>query len=218
MRLLFVVQRFGVGIAGGAEYLVREYCRRLAARGHDVEVLTSCAESYIDWANVLEPGTEVDGGVQVHRLAVTAARDNTRFGPFHQRMLRTRDRGHRVSVAASEQWARAIGPDLDGYLEWLSMNAGRFDAVVFSGYLYTPSMIGLRHVAATVPTLLQCVAHDETPLRLPVMREMFDHAAAINFLTDEERDLVLNRFDPPGLACDRSRGRPGPRRPANRCP
>ena len=49
--LLFVIQRYGREVAGGAELLGREFATRLAARGHRVEVVTSCALSYVDWAN-----------------------------------------------------------------------------------------------------------------------------------------------------------------------
>ncbi len=50
MRLAFVVQRYGLDIAGGAEY----HCRLVAehmARHAEVEVLTTCATDYITWAN-----------------------------------------------------------------------------------------------------------------------------------------------------------------------
>ncbi|MEO7442028.1 MAG: hypothetical protein ABIW46_00680, partial [Acidimicrobiales bacterium] len=66
MKLLFVVQRYGKQVAGGAELCCRHYATRLAARGHDVEVLTTCALSYVDWANALPSGTEVIDGVTVH--------------------------------------------------------------------------------------------------------------------------------------------------------
>ena len=38
MRLLYVVQRYGETIAGGAEQHCREMAERMARRGHHVEV------------------------------------------------------------------------------------------------------------------------------------------------------------------------------------
>ena len=70
MRLCYVVQRYGTHIAGGAEQFCREMAERMAARGHHVEVVTSCAQSYIDWANEFEPGRTTMNGVLVHRLPV----------------------------------------------------------------------------------------------------------------------------------------------------
>lgn len=199
MRLLFVVQRYGPDIAGGAEQLIRDYTLRLAARGHDVEVLTSCATSYADWMDDFPSGTSSDGAVTVHRLRVVAPRPNELFGPLHQRVTTTGRRSARYSPVVATAWCRMIGPELDGLDDWLTTHAGSFDAVVFSGYLYSPSTQGLPAVSALAPTILQPVAHDETTLRIPMLRQMFDHATAINFLTDEERELVDLRFRPPGL-------------------
>ena len=66
MRLAFVVQRYGLDIAGGAEY----HCRLIAehmARHAQVEVLTSCAADYITWANHYPEGSETLNGVTVRR-------------------------------------------------------------------------------------------------------------------------------------------------------
>ena len=57
MRLVYVVQRYGATIGGGAEQHCREMAERIAQRGHDVQVATTCAQSYIDWADVYPPGT-----------------------------------------------------------------------------------------------------------------------------------------------------------------
>ena len=66
MRLLFVVQRYGHEVAGGAEQHCREFATRLAARGHHVEVATSCARNYQDWANWYPEGqSELDGVMEI---------------------------------------------------------------------------------------------------------------------------------------------------------
>lgn len=199
MRLLFVVQRYGAGIAGGAEHLVRQYSERLVRRGHHVEVLTSCATSYADWADHYPPGTTTIEGVTVHRLRVARRRDNDLFAPLHKRIAREGDGHARWSPTVASLWSRRIGPELAGLESWLLSHAARFDVVVFSGYLYTPSTQGLPITAPLAPTVLQPVAHDEPMLRLPVTRRLFDHATGINFLTDEEAQLVTQRFRPPGV-------------------
>ena len=56
MRLLYSVQRYGPEIIGGSEAACRSFAEQLAARGHQVEVVTSCARAYTDWANEYEPG------------------------------------------------------------------------------------------------------------------------------------------------------------------
>ena len=56
MRVLYVVQRYGEQIAGGAEQHARAFAERLVERDHRVTVLTTCAQSYVDWANAILRG------------------------------------------------------------------------------------------------------------------------------------------------------------------
>ena len=73
MRLLFVVQRYGTEVAGGAEQHCRQFATRLASRGHDVGVLTTRAME-TDWADAYPAGTTHLEGVTVHRLGVSRAK------------------------------------------------------------------------------------------------------------------------------------------------
>ena len=73
MRLLYVVQRYGETIAGGAEQHCREIAERMAARGHRVTVLTTCAEVVRRLADAYR--TRCDRRSQrrlVHRFRVAA--------------------------------------------------------------------------------------------------------------------------------------------------
>ncbi|MDQ3946621.1 MAG: glycosyltransferase family 1 protein, partial [Actinomycetota bacterium] len=115
MRLLFVVQRYGREVAGGAEFACREFATRLAQRGHNVEVLTSRAQSYVDWADVYPGGTAELDGVTVHRLSVISPRSDRFFGPLNARTAW----GQRpVPLYLQEQWIRSSGPLLDGLGPW----------------------------------------------------------------------------------------------------
>ena len=51
--LAFVPPRFGSDVVGGAEAVVAETAVALAARGWDVEILTTCARDHYTWANSL---------------------------------------------------------------------------------------------------------------------------------------------------------------------
>jgi hypothetical protein len=59
MNICFVVQRYGPDIAGGAEAACRSLATRLAERGEHVEVLTSCALSYVDRANPMPASSSI---------------------------------------------------------------------------------------------------------------------------------------------------------------
>ena len=120
MRILFVVQRYGAQVPGGAELAAREFATRLALRGHATEVLTSCAVSYVDWANAYPPGTEELDGVLVHRLEVSEPREDRIFGPMHARVPFGR---HRVPPFMQRDWMRVQGPNLPRLTPWLREHA-----------------------------------------------------------------------------------------------
>ena len=73
MRILYVVQRYGEDVAGGAEQHARAFAERLVEREHEVTVLTSCASSYVDWANAFQPGWSRTNGVHDDSGALKSA-------------------------------------------------------------------------------------------------------------------------------------------------
>lgn len=191
MRLLFVVQRYGREVAGGAEFHCREFAARLALRGHLVEVLTSCAVSYVDWANDYAPGSSELDGVQVHRLPVTESRDPRLFGELNSRVVWGR---RPVPLYLQREWMRRQGPDLRQLPHWLRRRAMNYDAVIFFTYLYYPTWAGLPATSGLAPTLLHPTAHDEPSLGLPLFRLTFRYPDAFAFSTKEEAALVHRQF------------------------
>src|SRR3989440_3735528 len=191
MRILFVVQRYGAQVPGGAELAAREFATRLAARGHATEVLTSCAVSYVDWANAYPPGTEALDGVLVHRLPVSEPRADRIFGPMHARVPFGR---HRVPPFMQRDWMRVQGPNMPGLAPWLREHTTSYDRIVFFTYLYYTASAGLPAAAGLVPTVLHPTAHDEPPLYLSLFDIIYRLPSALAFLTEEEAALVANRF------------------------
>ena len=57
-RIAFVPPRYGDDVVGGAETVLRQAAERLAARGWEVEILTTCVRDHYTWANAYPPGTE----------------------------------------------------------------------------------------------------------------------------------------------------------------
>ena len=190
MHLLFVVQRYGVEVAGGAEAACRELAWRLAARGHDVEVVTSCATSYVDWANAYPEGDETIDGVLVHRLPVARSREDRFFGPLNGRAVW----GTKPNpLFLQAEWMRFQGPDVPGLVPWLQDRAAGFDVVVFVTYLYATTWAGLPVAAGAVPTILLPAAHDEPPFWLQLFDLLLRMPTAYAFLTEEEEALVARR-------------------------
>lgn len=189
MRLLFVVQRYGHEVAGGAEAHCREFATRLAARGHEVEVLTSCAISYATWENEIPPGPEVIDGVVVHRLPSARRRDDTTFAELDGRVMTSVEIPLYLQIA----WMEAQGPLLAELDPWLRKEAARFDVVIFFTYLYYTTWAGLPAASGPAPTVLHPTAHDEPPFWLPVFDAMLRLPTAYAFSTEEEAALLQRR-------------------------
>jgi glycosyltransferase involved in cell wall biosynthesis len=188
-----VVARFGPQITGGAEKHAREVSMRLAARGHVVTVLTTCAEDYVTWANTLPAGLSNDGPLHVRRFATARERDLPRWEAAMQPILHsswTPEDEERVLLEA--------GPDCPALLDHLRDHGDQYDAVVFFTLLYLPTVAGLPLVwdrAILVPTL-----HDEVAAYLWAHARAIRLARCIVWNTPEERELAERLYDVRDLA------------------
>jgi glycosyltransferase involved in cell wall biosynthesis len=189
MRLLFVVQRYGLDVFGGAEAFARMFASRLAARGHEVHVLTSTARDHVTWKPSYPAGEEIVEGVRVHRLDAGRSRDIQEFSQLQARVLGGRKWPRRHLQA---EWIRLQGPWLPELPGWLRANSGDFDVTVFITYLYFTAWAGLP--AARSPAVLHPTAHDEPPIYLPMFDSMFRETSALGYLTREEQEFVERRF------------------------
>lgn len=69
-KIAIINQRYGLEVNGGSELYSRQIAERLAAK-YEVEVLTSCAIEYVNWANHYKEGVETINGVTVRDLRHT---------------------------------------------------------------------------------------------------------------------------------------------------
>ncbi|MGH9000984.1 MAG: glycosyltransferase, partial [Acidimicrobiia bacterium] len=193
MRLRYVIQRYGAEVAGGAEVHCRHFATRLVARGHEVEVLTSCARDHVGWANVYPAGVSELDGVSVRRLPVGRHPDPGVFSRLNGRANRA---GAFVPAGLARRWITEQGPVLPDLRGVLAEGAGDVDVTVFFTYLFWPTWAGLPVAAATGPTVLHPTAHDEAALGLPLYDTTFTHPDAFAFSSPEEADLVRRRRHP----------------------
>lgn len=191
MKLLYVVQRYGDDIVGGSEAACRQFAETLSSAGHSVEVLTSCARSYVTWEDSYEPGTSIINGVTVHRLPVVTMRYPERFGPTDIWLMSEESS---PLLFEHERWALLMGPELQGLRSWLIANAPRFDAAIFMTYLYSTATRGIPAIAGRIPVVFQPTAHDEPSLRIPLFESIFRLPDSYLFFTPEEREVVRERF------------------------
>lgn len=186
MKLAFVVQRYGAGIAGGSEMHCRQLAEHLASR-HDITVLTTTARDYVTWENALPAGTSIENGVRVERFRVARPRNLKAFADLSDDVFD--DLGS--TAEREEEWFRSNGPDAPALLEHLRGHGTEYDLVLFWAFRYAPSYFGLPLVAdraVLVPT-----AEEDPAVDLDVLPDYFAKPAGYLFLTPEEEALVSTR-------------------------
>lgn len=182
MRLAFVIQRYGLEVSGGAELHCRWLAERLARR-HHVEVFATRALDYLEWRNHYPEGTEVVGGIPVHRHTVRRTRNARKFASlsnvcFHESHSRKEE----------ESWVRENGPYSPALVKRVVRSRDDFDRFFFYCYRYYQSYHGLppvRDKAILVPT-----AEEDPAIRLSIFKELFRAPRGIVYLTPEEKALV----------------------------
>jgi glycosyltransferase involved in cell wall biosynthesis len=183
MRLAFVTPRFGDQIVGGAETLARDYATRLAARGHEVQVLTTCAQDLHTWTNYFRAGTEMDHGVRVRRFPVTKPKDSHVVG----RIQRVLDSGLRISPASEAEWVTNNGLS-EGLFESIDRTASEVDAIIFTPYLFANTVLGAR-VRPAQSLVIPCL-HDEPYARFSIVLDTLRRCRGLIFNSAPERDLA----------------------------
>ena len=179
LRFTFVIGRYGAEILGGGEKHARDVAERLAGRGHDVRVLTTCATSYATWSNDLRIGRSTLSGVEIVRAPVLIGR----LRPFDDvtKWLASQLRGVR---ALGRLWAVAQGPTVPSLLDRLPAEAASRDLLVFFSLLSGLTFNGLARVgqkSALVP-----LVHEEPPIYTRIARETLARPAALLVNTEEE--------------------------------
>ena len=197
MKLLFCNQAYGEKAFGGSETYSRMMAEHMAARGHEVHVVTSCAVTYFDWADYYEPGESELNGVKVHRFRVDKPRDHELFGALGPRICNA-PRG--MPLYAQEQWLKIQGPYMPGFEEWVWDNALNYDAALFFTYLYYPTVKGLPLTSGRIPTILHPLAHDESQFYFSIFDSLFKLPTGYVFLADEEEQLMHRRSAPSAMS------------------
>ncbi len=186
LKLALVCPRYAAGAAGGAEVLIQRWAEYLAARGHDVEVLTTCARNHFTWENHFPPGPGRVNGVSVIRFPV-----NPRDLIIHQKISEKIVHGIETTLAEEESWLDN-GVTSDGLVRHLRENISRFDSVIFAPYLFGLTYRGITAVPEKA-VLVPCL-HNEPFAYLQTTRRIFFAARAVFFNTDGERQLAESLF------------------------
>lgn len=187
-KICFVVQRYGMEINGGAELLCRQLAEKMLYYYPDIEVLTTKAIDYMTWKNEYQLDEENINGVQVHRFAVEHERNLSEFNQINARFMQGL-----LEESEEMEWLEKQGPYVPHLIDYLVEHQYEYKVIVFFGYLYYPSVMGIHKIkqkAITIP-----FAHDEPFLKMKIFCPIFLKPNAIFFQTDEERDLVNTKYD-----------------------
>jgi len=187
-RLAFVTPRYGPGVVGGAETAMREAAAGLAARGHSVDILTTCARDHYSWANEFPAGVATDGDLTVRRFETVPGKDMATWARLQRRLMDDDVLGEADDLV----WVngRFRVPEL--YL-YLADSARDYDAIVFAPYLFWSTL----YCAAIAPerTIMMPCLHDESYARLASVRAALAGSAAVWFLSEPEH-LLGHRLAP----------------------
>ena len=185
-KILFVVQRYGLEVNGGAEL----HCRQLAERlkdEYDVSVLTTCAIDYVTWKNEYKEGIEHINGVKVTRKKVDFERNQKKFNKISAKLNNEKD-----NINLGIEWQEAQGPHSAELIKYLEDHKDDYDVIIFLTYLYYTTYFGLK--VAPEKSILIPTAHDEPPIYYSIFNETFNLPKAILYSTTTERDFVNKRF------------------------
>ena len=182
-RIAFVPPRYGDDVVGGAETVLRQAAERLAVRGWEVEILTTCARDHYTWANVYPAGTSHDGDLTVHRFPVVHPENDAQWQGLDRRI----GLGSALSTAEQHAWinSRFRVPDL---VHHLVANAHGYRAIIFSPYLFWTTVAGAT-VAPERTIVIPCL-HDEACAYLPVFGPVLSGSAQVWFMSEPEHRLA----------------------------
>ncbi len=182
-----VVPRYGTEVIGGAETGARQLAEHLVAQlGWDVEVLTTTALEATTWAEHYPPGAEELDGVTVWRFPITSGR----HPDFALRSNDYFSSPRPPTLDEQRRWVAEQGPVSNELLEATADSDA--DRIVFYPYLYDPTVSGLPRVADRA--VLHAAAHDEPPIHIPLIGEVFGRAPCLVHHSDAEQRLVSRLF------------------------
>ena len=189
-RIAFVTPRYGEGVVGGSESVLREAAQGLVERGWEVDLLTTCAIDHHTWANAHPPGEFVEEGVRVHRFPTVHDGDKLMRDTIEGRI----QLGLPVTPDEQRLWLNGTFrvPEL---FHHLLVHGDAYRAVVLSPYLFWTT-VSCAIVAPEKTIVMPCL-HDEHYAYLEIVRPVLSDPAQVWFLSEPEHDLGHTLADLP---------------------
>lgn len=190
-RIAFVPPRYGPDVVGGAEAVLSEMAHGLAARGWDVDVLTTCAKDHVTWSNHYPEGESVDGRVTVRRFLTQTDTSGKARESIGNQILSGRD----VSIGEQQLWVNDSLRVADLW-HYVLDHASDYRALVLGPYMFWTTFA----VSQIVPerTILMPCLHDEPAAYQDLFAPCFSGSRGLWFLSEPEEELAkrLHRLTP----------------------
>jgi len=181
-KLAFVVERYGAEESTESGRRTRALAAAVAARGHDVSVLTTCTRLPGEWRNELAQGESFLDGVRV-----------VRFPTETERSVLGRHLSSRTWLArhpwGRDVWLDAVGPASPAMVQYLHRLGALFDAVLFTGAWGPLPMRGARLVQTPI---LAPPPMDDPMRTLGHVPELLRGFRALALESDAQRDRLAS--------------------------
>ncbi len=182
MKVAIVVQRYGLAIAGGAEYHARLIAEHMA-KHWNIEVLASDAEDYLKWRSGNFPKKEVINGIPVRRFRVEREREPVNFGRLQKKIQLDEH-----NPEEEKEWIAKEGPYVPSLVNYIRKHKDDYDLFIFFSYRYYPAIKGIPWVkdkALLVPT-----AEHDPVLYFNLTRKLLRMPAGYLYNSHEEKELI----------------------------
>ena len=189
-NIAILIHQYGDEIVGGAESYARSLAEHLKSRCR-VTVLTTASKDYATWEDVYPLGKQKIKDVDVIRFSAEKVR-NKDFAKLCNELGPRLDSGGETTYQEDFQWIDWEGPYCPSLIEYVKMHHDIYDAFIVITYIYYIAVKTIPEIFDK--TIFIPTAHDETWIRLSIMKDIFRMPRFFGFLTEEERELVYCRF------------------------
>jgi glycosyltransferase involved in cell wall biosynthesis len=196
-KVAIVIPWFGKDLKGGAEQQAWHLATRLAQKGMNIVVLTTCSREFLsDWSvNYYKSGSSMEGPLEITRFPVKK-RDRSLFDRINAKLLSLKKNELVPGISPLNQAEELVyvnesinSPELMMHLE---NSYAEFDAFIFLPYLFPSTLKGITLVKGK-SILMPCL-HDECYAYLNTVADAFCYADKIFLNSEGERDLVEALF------------------------
>ena len=183
MKFAFITPRYGADITSGPEHACRLLAEQVSVR-HDVDVLTTCAHDPRTWKNEYPEGTDRMRGVVVRRFPASHPHDAVSFEQHSARLVSLpRTRADEIG------WARRLGPQSNGLIEYLRRQHRHYDGLIFFSLIHATTVDGA--LIAPDRTIVFPYLQLVPALRFSLWRDLLSSVKAIGLVSDAERELLF---------------------------